>query len=179
MDRLRAGAAAMRDAQAAVDDAEAWLVATKARFNTLATKELPDLFAEAGTDHIGLPADGNHQACDVKLHNYYHAVIPKSDPETAFNWLSENDHVDIVKSTFTVRLGRGDDFTASVLRDVFNRNRIDFEEKREVPWQTLTAFVREQIEDFGAVLPLDVLGATVGTVAQIVDRKEKKIKRRE
>ena len=40
-----------------------------------------------------------------------------------------------------------------------------------VPWTTLTALVKEQVEQ-GEPVPLDTLGATVGQVAKITKRKK-------
>jgi hypothetical protein len=41
----------------------------------------------------------------------------------------------------------------------------------EIPWNTLTAFVKEQCE-LGAALELDTIGATVGRVVKIKPRKK-------
>jgi hypothetical protein len=42
--------------------------------------------------------------------------------------------------------------------------------RRDVHWKTLTAFVKEQVRQ-GSPLPLETLGATVGKVVKIKERK--------
>lgn len=172
MDRLRAGAMAIREATKDVRDAEQRLEDAKKRLTELRERTLPDLFAEAGTDHFGLLAEGNSPACDIKLKTRYHAMIPKDNPEPAFEWLEAEGHGDLIKRTFAVLFGRGEEHAAQVFRKMLLVDGWNFDEKREVHHMTLTAFVREQIEQHGAVIPLETLGVHVGREAVLKERDE-------
>ena len=172
IDRLRAGAIAMREAIKEVRDAETRLEDAKKRLSHLRERTLPDLFAEVGTDSIGLSAEGNSPGCDLELKTRYHAVIPKENPEPAFEWLEAEGHGDLIKSTFTVRFDRQAHAAAYSFRLLLDREGVSFEEKMEVHWATLTAFVREQIEQHGAVIPLETLGARIGREAVLKEREE-------
>ena len=54
------------------------------------------------------------------------------------------------------------------------KEKIEYSNKFGVPWNTLTAFVKEQIEEKKVTPPLELLGATVGRVVQVVKQKKEK-----
>jgi hypothetical protein len=170
MDRLRSAAARLRETIKEVKDAEECLEEAKKRLNELRERTLPDLFAEAGTDSIGLLANGNMPACDIKLKTRYHAVIPKENPQPAFEWLEGHGYGDLIKSVFTVRFDRQAHAAAYSFRLLLDREGISFEEKREVHHMTLTAFIKEQTEQHGTIIPLDTLGAYIGLEAIMKER---------
>jgi hypothetical protein len=172
LDRLRSAAARMRETTKEVRDVEERLEDAQRRLSELRERTLPDLFAEAGTDRIGLPAVGNSPACDLELKNYYHANIPKDNPEPAFKWLEAEGHGDLIKRTFTVSFGRGEEHAAGLFEKMLLVDGWNYDEKRTVHHMTLTAFVREQIEQVGAVIPLETLGAYVGREAVLRERTE-------
>lgn len=144
--------------------------------NNLYHKELPDLFVEAGIDSLGLEAEGNLPAFDTKLKPFYRASIPKDKEADAFKWLEKQGVGDMIKNMFSIQLGMGDNAKAKKLEEFLVKNKYDFERKRGVPWNTLTAFVKEQVEDRKVKpsdLPLDLLGAFVGSIVTIKPRKQK------
>lgn len=144
--------------------------------NNLYHKELPDLFVEAGIDSLGLEAEGNLPAYDTKLKPFYKASIPKDKEAEAFKWLEKQGVGDMIKNMFSIQLGMGDNVKAKKLEEFLVKNKYDFERKRGVPWNTLTAFVKEQVEDRKVKpsdLPLDLLGAFVGSIVTIKPRKQK------
>lgn len=152
-------------------------------------KTLPDLFNDVGIDKLGLPAEGNLPAYDADLSPYYKASISAEWPEEkraeAFKWLDDNNHGDIIKSAYVILLPRGARTIALALekaikglkarlpgKKTLQKVDVDYVVKLEVPWNTLTAFVKEQVEK-GEAPPLDVLGATVGEIVKLKPRKEK------
>jgi hypothetical protein len=150
---------------------ELQLTDLKNKRQDITEREMPDLFDEVGTDRIGLPEAG----VDLILKPYYHAVLSKDDPElqeAGFKWLEENGHGDIIKATLTVEFTRGElerakELQAKVQQLTNQPVRIEM----GVHWKTLTGFVKEQLERYQAVLPLGLLGATVGRVVKIEKRK--------
>mgnify|MGYP001016388974 CR=1 FL=1 len=145
------------------------------RKNELTFKELPDLYSEAGIRNLGIEADGNLPAYDTQLKPFYKANMPE-DPDLrsrGFQWLDKEGHGDLIKVQFTINLGRGDVGQAKKLEAALKKLKIEYEKKMTVPWNTLTAFVKEQIEEKHRTPPLDLLGAVVGQVVTIKPVKEK------
>lgn len=140
-------------------------------------EELPALFQEIGIDRLGIEADGNLPAYDATLTPYYKANIsgewPPEQQDAAFDWLEKEGHGDLVKNKFVVQLGRDDEEKALRLRALLEEAGFEFENKRAVPWNTLTSFVKEQVEKHNTTPPLDLLGATVGKIVKLKPRKEK------
>lgn len=162
-----------------IEDYENAITQAKARKNEIAHRLLPELFDAANTDRVGLP-DSN---ADLVLRPWYHANIAADwEPERkekAFGWLEENGHGDIVRVGVVVEYSRGELDKARLLEkhiaDFFTRSNEPpkkIQMNMHVPWNTLTAFVREQTES-GNVVDLEVLGAQVGRVAKIEKRKKK------
>ncbi len=172
---LRAGAERLRDQELAVANAEQALADAKAAYRRLAHEELPDLMDTAGVDHVGLPARGNLPACDAVCGPYYKANIAADwapeRREAAFTYL-EGVAPDIVRVVVSVQFGKAEMAEALDLRDYLQGQGYPVAVKMDVPWASLTAWVREQIERHQAALPLDLIGATVGRVVKIKPRKD-------
>lgn len=154
-------------------DTEKRLKSLKQRKNDIVHKEMPELMDRVGQDHIGLP----EARLDLVLDDWFKAVLP-ADSEEALKWLTENGHGDLIKHQMTISLPRDTEELAERIRQRVEQMAAEFdvavsiETKSTVPWQTLTAFVKEQVRA-GAALPLETLGATVGRVVKIKKRKEK------
>ena len=91
----------------------------------------------------------------------------------AFAWLSEHGHGDIIRRTYTVSFGKGEEQLALDFEKVLNESETPYSASYGVPWNSLTAWLKEQIEKFKIVPPLHLFGATVGKVVDIKARKEK------
>lgn len=163
------------DVTANIEHVEKQLKDLKKRRAEIESREIPDLFGEIGVDSVGIP-DGN---CDVVVKPFYKANIAatwdEERREQAFRWLEENGYGDIISIDVTVSFKRGERALADSFLDVIRKsfpgaNSHPPVMKMGVPWNTLTALVKEQIER-GEAIPLDVLGATVGQVASITKRK--------
>lgn len=160
--------------------------AKKRRFE-LTMRELPDYMLRVGQDRMGLESWG----VDLVREPYYHANIradwPDEQREAAFRWLTANGHEDLIKTTFTIVFPRRMFAVALWLKEKikslkYPKEKLSGIQVKEiampdasvalgVPWNTLTAFVREQVEA-GAVLPLETLGATVGWIVKVKQRKK-------
>lgn len=156
-----------------ISQLEQQLQAAKDARKELVQRKLPTYFDQIGLDRIGLPEHG----VDMVVEPYYHANIPEEKQAQAFDWLEANGHESLIKLTITISLNRGDYEFGKKLQDRIaafvsaNKVKVDLQSKLGVPWNTLTAFVREQTEA-GVALPLDLLGATIGRIVKIKKRKK-------
>ena len=175
LEALRDMARRLRDKEKEITDLDERLRATKAEAAEIRTKKLVDLMAEVGVDKVGLPAEGNYPACDAELRPYYHAVISADwEPErrqAAFAWLDSAGHGDLIKTAITVLLPRDDRAMALSIQHYLEQCGVQHTVQLDVPWNTLTAFVREQVEKYHRTPPLETLGATVGQVVKLKARK--------
>ena len=166
----------LRDLEINIKSMEEHLAARKARHLLIREKELVDLMDAAGMDKAGLPPAGNMPGMDVEIVDYYHANIATDwEPERrakAFAWINKY-HPGMLRNTVTVSFGKGSEKQQKALAAALKKMRIPFTNDFGVPWNTLTAFVREQIEEHRRRPPLELLGATVGRVAKIKKQKEK------
>ncbi len=113
------------------------------------------------------------------------------------DWLERNQHGDLIKRVFTIELPMDSVDQAKALRaflsgklPVIKETKtkeksktkkkepakpkkfiFPYVEERTVHWTTLTSFVKEQIEKHKKVLPLDILGATVGKIVKLKVKK--------
>lgn len=161
-----------RDITAHLEYLEAEVKAARKKKWEIEFKKLPDMFHEAGVDKVGLAAEGNHPAYDAVLAPYYHANIPANQKSEAFQWLEEEGHGDIIKTVIKVELGRGDRAIATAVEAVLEKMNVDYSSDLGVPWNTLTAWLKEQIEKHNKVPPLSLIGATVGNIVKLKERKK-------
>lgn len=144
------------------------------------TKNLVDLLSQIGVKKLTVEAAGNAPPYTAELKPYYKANIAADwDDERrqrAFDWLEQNGDGDIIKRVITVELGRGSEKKAAAVRKALTKLKVDefVSEKMDVPWGTLTAWLKEQIEKRGRVVPLETLGASVGQVVKVEPAKEAK-----
>jgi hypothetical protein len=175
LEKVRTFLREARDIDKHILDLEAQVKEKKARKLLLTQKDLPDLFDEAGIDSLGLPAEGNLPAYDCELGPYYHANIgaewPTEDREKAFAYLEKKGASDLIKSTYVVLLPRGKRALAIKVETALKKLGVEFSEKLDVPWNTLTAWLKEQVQKHKTTPELDLLGATVGRVVKLKERK--------
>lgn len=168
----------VRDLERTIADQEETLKANKAKVLDFKQRKLVDLFQEVGIDTLGLPPEGNLPGYDAELKPYYHANISTDwEPERqlkAFDWLDDNKSGDLIRSTFTVFIGKDDRKTALKVQKALDKLKVPYETKLAVPWNTLTAWLKEQVEKHKTTPPLDLLGATVGSVVNLKARKADK-----
>lgn len=183
LDKVREAACRARDLQLRISSLEEELRRAKADAYQLEHEELPDLFAQAGMLAYALEAEGNMPAYAAKLSPYYKAnIVADWEPSrraAAFEWLAAVDpetggvgpaggaSPDLIKTVITVTLGRGERKLAERVEAGLRKQKIPYEVDLGVPWNTLTAFVKELIEVKKIMPPLDILGATAGRIVTI------------
>lgn len=162
------------DLENRIKTTEEALVLMKEEFDQLRRRRLPSLFNECMVDSIGVPQAG----VDVEVRPRFHANIkadwPENQREEGFRALEAAGGGDIIRIGLHIHFRPGEIKKAqAVVRYLQAWNEFEnrpIQTSREVPWNTLTAFVREQIEA-GRVVPLEKLGATVGQECRVVRRK--------
>jgi hypothetical protein len=139
----------------------------------MASRQLPDLFAELGVTRMDLEAQGNMPAYEAILKDYYRASIPASwsaeQKDAAFAVLEKKGLSGLVKNTVTARLHRDSAAEARKIVQLLANRGISADLTREVHWQTLTAALREMWESGRrfTISELDAIGAVVGKVVSV------------
>jgi hypothetical protein len=187
--RIATAAQALFVADQRLKRAEALVEAIKRRRTDLSTKVLPELMDTAQTDSLGLSGAN----ADVIVETMYHAVIradwPEAQRQSAFEHLDELGGGDLIKSIIAIQLPR-DAYDQAVelliaIKLWLKHKKLDAVPtlRLDVPWASLTAFVRDWMErpiDAHAsvggapTLNLTRLGATVMRVCRVVMRKAPK-----
>jgi len=166
-----------------ISDLELRLETARERREALVSVELPDYFTKVGQDRMGLPEFG----VDLVLENFVHANIAADwEPErreAAFSWLEDNGHGDMVKVQLTMLFPKTALELARWVQQALTALKLPKEYQKQtmpasdilmtVPWNTLTAWAKDQIKQ-GAELPLDTLGVTTGRIVKIKKRDEPK-----
>jgi hypothetical protein len=167
--------ALLRDAEMTKDVQAEALKQTNITINDLLWTKLPTVMDEARLDNVTIQADGNKPPYTVKVLDDYKANIPGETAEQAYALLEKRNAADLIKISYTVSFGLGESKEAERFERSLSKANIVFEKKRGVPWNTLTAWFREEYKK--KPLPakaMELLGATVGRVAKVVKQKEKK-----
>lgn len=174
MEVLRSKATEVRDIEHQIADLEQLLKEKRARLHSLCRVELPDLMTEVGTDHIGIPANGNLAACDAVLRPFYKANIAagwSSDKQQlAFNWLTDNGFGDLIKTEVDVSFPREQHEKAQQLYKMLKTKGFKPEFLQRVHHGVLTAWLQEQVEQ-GHLPPLDVIGGEIGRIVVLKERR--------
>ena len=180
LEKLRDGVRRYRDLEAELSDLEGLVRAAAKEKIRLEMEELPDIFSQAQMRSFTLEAEGNQPAFVAKCAPYYKANIAADwapeRREAAFDWLSRRDpkgdadgvgadggnNPDIIKTQITVVLDRGNRAHAEMVEAALRDLEVPYEVSLSVPWNTLSAYMKELVEDHHVMPPLDLLGATVG-----------------
>lgn len=149
--------------EARISQLENDLEDAKEELRQVSEMELPDALAEAGVSEFKL-TDGTK----VTVKPVYLANIKPEHKDAAFNWLREHGHDDIIKNNLVLSFGRGEDLQFNtVLLQLKHMGLADhMTHKEEVHWQTLRAFVKEQLEA-GEALPTEEFGIHIINKATI------------
>ena len=153
-----------RDVMKQLAEAENQVELLKGQLRRIVEQDLPEVMDQAGMTSFTLE-DGSK----LTVKAFYSASIPEDRKDEAFDWLKENDFDGMIKADVKVSFGKGEfEIAQSFLQFIrgFNETVIQPEYKENVHWQTLRAFVKEQIEG-GKPLPLDMFGVFVGRKAEL------------
>lgn len=147
-----------------IESLEKQLDLRKAERHRAATEFLPDLMLGAGIQSIRL-ANGEF----VVVEKFYNAKIPDKFKETAHKWLDENGFGGLIKTEVTTKHSRGDRQNALRVFQLLKKNGFIPLRADIVHWQTLRAWVKEQIEG-GNPPPQHLFGTYIGNIAKIKDK---------
>lgn len=177
LDAIRAKAQEARELEFEIKGVEERLSELKSKLNELYAKTLPDMMEEVGVDTIGIPSKGNLPGYDYEICPYYSAGIASSwsedKREEAFNVLKRYKAEDLIKTTVTAKLPKGNLQLARKLVAAAAKLKITTDINLSVHKNTLTAWLRELYEG-GKALPQSDLEKISGSVGRIVRPKERK-----
>ena len=179
LDRLRAKALEARELQLEIAEMEERLSDKKASLQEIYHKTLPDLMDEAGVPSIGLGPLGNRPAVEAVLLPFYSANIAASWEEgrrqKAFDLLDKKGAGDLVKAQVVVSFPKGkQDDALKLMQQVLKKKGVAAEFKKTVPFQSLTAWLKEQVETYQrtpSASELEIIGGTVGRVVKLKEKK--------
>jgi len=144
-----------------IKDVETHLKLLKERAKNIAEKQLPDAMAEIGVAKFTL-TDGS----EVTVKPYYSAKISDEKREECFGWLQDHGHEALIKDEVVLTFNRGEHEKAEQFKAQLDEQGLDYSGKMGVHPQTLTAFVKEQVES-GAEFPLELFNVYIGQIAKI------------
>jgi hypothetical protein len=177
---IRAKVARVRDLRLELENLAARQAEIGTELNRLTREELPEAFEEAALTSLTLAAEGNLPTYVASKRPFYRANVAadweEERRERAFSLLERRGAEDLVKTTLAVELGRGERSRAKLVRNALVKLGVPVRESLTVPWNTLTAWLRERVqsgEHFSAG-ELESLGAQVGTVVECQSAREKR-----
>jgi len=144
-----------------VKEAEARLKILKEQSRDLAERQLPEAMAEVGMAKFVL-TDGS----EVTVKPFYSAKIGEDKRDECFNWLQDHGHEALIKDEVSITFNKGEHERAEEFKTQLEQQGIEYNGKMGVHPQTLTAFVREQVES-GAEFPLELFNVYIGQIAKI------------
>ena len=154
------------DMEEQITEAEAHLKILKEQAREIAERQLPDAMAEVGMVKFALK-DGS----EINVKPYYSAKISDEKREECFGWLQDHGHEALIKEEVSVAFNRGEHERAEEFKTQLEQQGIEYNGKLGVHPQTLTAFVREQVES-GAEFPLELFNVYIGQIAKVKRSKQ-------
>jgi hypothetical protein len=149
------------DKEEQVKEAEARLKILKEQARDVAERQLPDAMAEVGMAKFVL-TDGS----EVTVKPFYSAKIGDDKRDECFNWLQDHGHEALIKDEVSITFNKGEHERAEEFKSQLEQQGIEYKGKMGVHSQTLTAFVREQVES-GAEFPLELFNVYIGQIAKV------------
>lgn len=160
--------AEMQTIEADIKRFESLVSKKKEELLRVSTQQLPELLRQFGMSEIKL-TDGSK----VTMSKKYYAAIKEDNKEEAYDWLRENDCGHIIKEKIEIpfeKCKKGESNEEyEHLKDVLIQHGFTFQEKGDIPWQTLRAFAKEQMEDSekSEEFPKELFGVFIQDVVQI------------
>lgn len=176
LDQVRAKLAETRDTILELRNLEELSSRAHKKLNSLVSNELPALFDEAQISGLDLNADGNLPAYECKLKPFYSANIAADwEPDKrseAFKYITSLGEEDLIKTDVVVSFPREQRAAANKLVAELNKRDIPAMVIERIHAQTLTAWLKRQVENKHFVPDLDIIGGTVGRVVKMKEKKE-------
>lgn len=124
-----------------IEQQESRLKEAKKNREKLSAELIPEAMRQAGVKEFTLE-NGVRVETDSKIR----AKIRVKDQEAAYAWLRENGMGDIIRNEFKITFGMGEDEQADCLTSFLADTGQDYNQKQDIPWNTLEAFVRREME---------------------------------
>lgn len=153
--------------QARIEKGQALLDDLNDQLRTIEDFKLPEAMDAANVKKLQLQDGG-----ELSVKNVIKASLNAENQERGFAWLRSNDHGDLIKREIKAEFGRGQDEEAQKMISIIREAGYDPVDKSSVHWQTLNAFVKEQLEA-GKNIPEDIFSVYKGRKASIKKPKEK------
>jgi hypothetical protein len=157
--------AKLREARQVVKDLEK-------KLDKILSRDLPEIMDQAGVPVLTVAAMGNMSGYTVQVKTMYSANIAAGwDQErrrAAFDWLETHGHGSLIKTDVITTFSREDREQVSGFVKVLDQEGLTFNVKETVPFQTLTAWLKEMVQS-GNTPPLDTIGGYIERQAVIKD----------
>lgn len=175
LDQLRSQASHLADLQAERQYLEDRLAEVGRQITEMRTRTLPDMLTDAGVDRIGISAHGNMPAQEAVRKKFYAAGIAAKWPDEkkaiSYKYLEEAGAGDLIKTTITLDIDRLKRAEARALEAQLRGEGWAPVVRLSVNTQTLTAWLKEQIEVHGVMPDLEKIGGAVGSIVDLKPRK--------
>jgi hypothetical protein len=151
----------LEQAEQDVTVAEAALKQAQERHRDICERQIPELM-----DEMGLVEFKNRNGLHVKIERKIRASIPAALRPAAYAWLENNGFGGMLKRTVSVAFNREEQDAARLLVGELEGKFAGVKEDCKVEPSTLSAFVREQLEQ-GSELPLELFGVFEQRIAKV------------
>jgi hypothetical protein len=151
----------------AIEKTEVFLEDLKRKQAMLKMQLIPAAMEKIGMEAFTLKSkEDNGAVATLKVKPFYSAKIAEENETNAFKWLRDNDHAGMVRTQFQINLTQKEQDMVKKVLSTLRRNRIPFDKKDNVHWQTLRAWVKTMKEG-GHFIPDDLFGVFVGKTTDI------------
>lgn len=147
LSRLAELALNMRKLENDIEVTEVRLSVMKAELKKVSEDQIPSLMQEIGIDSITL-SNG------LKLSTKFFASGKVLD-DSVYDWFEKEGFADIVKSDLVVKTRRIEKQDLAPVKEAIRGAGLEYSEKDSIHWQTLSAFLRDRIEEGGSLPPSD------------------------
>jgi hypothetical protein len=154
--------------QQELKEAEDHAASIKKKLFQLTSVTIPEAMKE-----IGLKSFEMETGETLSVEHVIKASIANKNKEQAFEWLRLHKFGDLIKNQVVIQFDKGEDKAAMKLVTYADKQGFSSEVKESVHGNTLSAFVKEQMEA-GNKLPLDILGVFEYDITKIKVPKTKK-----
>ena len=172
---VRERVAEIRDLKARIAYLEEQLAEENKRYYELTRVILPEMFNEAGVNVLELQAEGNYPAIIAEKTPYFKANIAASwDTDRkakAFAYLEKNKAGELIRATITALFGPKSQAQQKSTLAFLRKAKVDFSSDRAVPWGTLTAWLKAEVQK-GRMPDLETIGGDVGEIVKLKTPKE-------
>ena len=150
------------DLQRACEDLAEKLAQAQKQLRDVQEEQLPSLMQQCGLSEFRLV-----NGARITIKPYYSGSIGDENREQAFDWLKKHNHDDLIKNDYTITFGKGEDADAETFEVRLSNLGVSYKHKKHIHPQTLSAFIREQVEQGASEFPLETFKAYIGKRAII------------